>query len=115
MMIPRLKHLKPIKQLQTYPIIRPLKIPIHDILLPPRPLITQPISLLNLQQELLDLFLKLPKRGTTIKNVLTRKVQVHVQAAKGVKGSVITAEVGGVLLVTLALVDVVGGVVVVGD
>lgn len=38
-----------------------------------------------------------------------------MQAAKGVKGSVVTAEVGGVLLVTLALVDVVGGVVVVGD
>ena len=61
----------------------------------------------EIQQELLHLHLEPPERGTALDVILAAAPVQHLQETESVEDGMVTAEIGGVLLVAFALVDLV--------
>jgi hypothetical protein len=109
-----LKDIKIIEHLCTYFIVSSLKVTLQNIIWSPRPFIFEFVGGFDLKQELFYFFFELPKGRSTGNKILAFEVEEHMQAAESIKSGMVSTQIGCVLLVALALINVVIWVVMMG-
>lgn len=102
-----LENIEVIEALHANLVIAALEVTVEDVRLSPWPRIGQFVEQLDLRQKSLQLALESPERCPTLDAVVGLGPVKQIHEAKSVKSSMVTAQIGRVLLITPPLEQVI--------